>query len=260
MKNREPEYKEAYLHSSNLIVPHETYQRELNVRRVNKIAKEFDEKIANEPKVSFRDGKYYVFDGQHTIAARKKLNHNRDLVIKCKVYYGMTASDEATLFAQQFGSSARLTAGFKMRALIYAGDPNAMRFLKATESIGLRLDFNQAAGKKRIGCINTAFTEFLKSGEENYKETMNIITEAWNGVPESYRRENVLGISRFVNEYYGEYERKRLIKHLKRVDPLQIYRDGKAMGTTLQGYKKYMYQVFLIYNNGNKKKALEMKF
>ena len=86
-----------------------------------------DERIANEPKVSCRDGRYYVFDGQHTIAARKLLNGGRDLPIRCKVFYGLTESDEALLFAQQTGASASLTAGAKFRALVYGGDSSRQK-------------------------------------------------------------------------------------------------------------------------------------
>ena len=46
--------------------------------------------------------------------------------------------DEAILFAQQTGTSAQLTAGAKLRALIYGNDPDAVAFLKATEDVGLR--------------------------------------------------------------------------------------------------------------------------
>ena len=99
MKLQERTYREMTINSSQLIIPRETYQRELNPERVRKIVKEFDERVANEPKVSCRNGKYYVFDGQHTIAARKILNRGHDLPITCKVYYGMTESEEATLFA-----------------------------------------------------------------------------------------------------------------------------------------------------------------
>ena len=67
-------YHEMCLNSSELIVPHDTYQRALHPARVARIAKEFDERVANEPKISFRDGHYYVMDGQNTIAARKFLN------------------------------------------------------------------------------------------------------------------------------------------------------------------------------------------
>ena len=79
-------YHEMCLNSSELIVPRDTYQRALHPARVARIAKEFDERVANEPKISFRDGHYYVMDGQNTIAARKFLNGGDDLQIRCKVY------------------------------------------------------------------------------------------------------------------------------------------------------------------------------
>lgn len=126
-------YHEMCLNSSELIVPRDTYQRALHPARVARIAKEFDERVANEPKISFRDGHYYVMDGQNTIAARKFLNGGEDLQIRCKVYFGMTEREEALLFAQQTGISERLSAGQKLRALIFAGEPAAVAFQQATE-------------------------------------------------------------------------------------------------------------------------------
>lgn len=70
----EKPYHEICLNSSQLIVPRDTYQRGLIPARVAQIASAFDERVANEPKISFRDGSYYVMDGQNTIAARKFLN------------------------------------------------------------------------------------------------------------------------------------------------------------------------------------------
>ena len=104
-------HHEMVINSKFLEVPRSYYQRNLNANRVKRIAAEFDERIANAPKVSYRDGHYYVFDGQHTIAARKLLNNNCDLNIVCKVYSGLTEQQEALLFAQQTGVSAPLTAG-----------------------------------------------------------------------------------------------------------------------------------------------------
>ena len=83
-------HHEMVINSKFLEVPRSYYQRNLNANRVKRIAAEFDERIANAPKVSYRDGHYYVFDGQHTIAARKLLNNNCDLNIVCKVYSGLT--------------------------------------------------------------------------------------------------------------------------------------------------------------------------
>ena len=58
-------HHEMLINSKFLEVPRSYYQRHLNANRVKRIATEFDERIANAPKVSYRNGHYYVFDGQH---------------------------------------------------------------------------------------------------------------------------------------------------------------------------------------------------
>ena len=251
--------RELPINSAELKIPRTTYQRELNEDRVRRIAAEFDERIANEPKVSCRDGRYYVFDGQHTIAARKLLNGGRDPPIRCKVFYGLTESDEALLFAQQTGASASLTAGAKFRALVYGGDEDAMAFLKATEAVGLYVDYKQTRGAKRLACISTAFGLFQKVGGGVYREAMQAIVDAWKGDPDSLRAETVQGLVEFVDLYHGEYSRKRLVTRLRQVDPVVIFREGRAM-TSLPGYKRYLYQVYRIYNGSSAKTALPMKF
>ncbi len=64
----------------------------------------------------------------------------------------------------------------------------------------------------------------------------------------------------FVNLYKGEFSRERLVAKLQMVDPLTIYRKGQAMGINMAGYKKYLYQVYCIYNGSSKKSALPLKF
>jgi len=260
MKTKQFTYREMTLSSAQVEVPRETYQRNFNAKRAQKIADEFDERIANEPKVSYRDGRYFVFDGQHTIAARKLRNGGEDLPIKCKVYFGMTEQDEAVLFAQQFGVSAPLAAGARLRALIFGGDPLAIAFMEANKDIEIQLDYDQERGLNRIGCIQTAFDAYMKIGEERYKEAMNILITARIGEPDSFRAENVLGITRFVDLYHDEFCPHRLVNQLRRVDPLTIYREGRATGINLAGYKKYLFQVYRIYNGTSKKHTLPLQF
>ena len=92
-----------------------------------------------------------------------------------------------------------------------------------------------------------------------YREATHIIVEAWRGDPESLRAETVRGVVEFVDLYDGEYSRKRLVTRLRQIDPLVIFREGRAM-TSLPGYKRYLYQVFRIYNGSSAKTALPMKF
>lgn len=63
-----------------------------------------------------------------------------------------------------------------------------------------------------------------------------------------------------IDLYHYQYNTKRLLKQLGKVDSLAIYRDGQAAGLTLAGYKKYLFQVYQIYNGNSKKYALPLKF
>ena len=49
-----------------------------------------------------------------------------ELPIRCKVFYGLTKEDEATLFAIQTGNATCLTAGERLRANLVAENPDAL--------------------------------------------------------------------------------------------------------------------------------------
>ena len=122
------------------------------------------------------------------------------------------------------------------------------------------LDFSQQGGTKRLACIATAFNEYRKIGPEKYKEALTILLEAWDGAFDSLRAESVSAMCEFVDLYEGEYDRKRLIKRCRGYDPINIFRKGRAMGDNMPGYKKYLYQVWAMYNGTSVKTALPLKF
>jgi hypothetical protein len=252
-------YEEKFISSAKLVIPRDLYQRSLNNKRVREIAAEFDECIANEPKVSARNGNFYVFDGQHTIAARKMLNGGQDLPVLCKVYSNLSAEDEAILFAQQTGFAAKLYPGAKVRALVFAGDPDAIAFVEATESAGLTLSYNQSRGRNRIGCVATAFAEFQSVGEKIYTEALRVIAAAWDGHKDSLRAETVQGVTEFIKLYHDEYNPKRLVSRCHRYDPMYICRSVKAAGDSLPAPQKYIFEVWKIYNGSSKTSALPLK-
>ena len=68
----------------------------------------------------------YILDGQNTVEARRTCNGGMELPIRCKVFYGLTKEDEATLFAIQTGNATCLTAGERLRANLVAENPDAL--------------------------------------------------------------------------------------------------------------------------------------
>ena len=203
--NITPPYQMLVLHSKVLIYPREIYQRGVERKRVEMIAADFNEYIANEPKVSFRDGKYYVVNGQHTIEGRILRNGGEDLPILCKVYTGLTMEQEALLFAEQNGHSAPLTAGIKLRAKVVGGDAPSKAFLAATNRVGLAFNYDSLQlSDYRISCVGTALKLYNEMGEKIYCESLRIIVAAWDGKPDSFRASVLRGTSAYADRLPGE--------------------------------------------------------
>ena len=177
-----PECKFAYqMVNSALLIPCAEYQRVLHVEKVAHIAENFSEYVANEPKVSFRDGRFYIFDGQNTVEARRTCNGGMELPIRCKVFYGLTKEAEATLFAIQTGNATCLTAGERLRANLVAENPDALYFVGITSNAGVEFAYDGIRAPWKIYCIETAYELYKQYGCERYVEMLHIINEAWKG-------------------------------------------------------------------------------
>ena len=251
-----PPYQLMVIHSSKLVYPRELYQRGVERKRVELIAAHFNEYVANEPKVSFRNGQFIVTDGQHTIEGRILRNGGKDLPILCKVYTGMTVEQEALLFAEQNGFSASLTAGIRLRAKVVGGDAISKAFLAATNRVGLSLNYDsQQLTDYRIGCVGTALKLYNQMGEKIYCEALQLIVKAWDGKPDSFRASVLRGMMHFVELYHGEFSEERLVRALRSIHPVDIYRIGQGDPAKLRGWKKY---VFPIYTRGIRKPQMPL--
>ena len=251
----------AVIHSSKLIYPREIYQRGVERKRVELIARDFNEYIVNEPKVSFRNGRYYVMDGQHTIEGCILLNGGADRPILCKVYTGLTMEQEALLFAEQNGHAAPLSAGIKLRAKVVGGDAPSKAFVAATNRVGLSLNYDSMQlSDYRISCVGTALKLYDQLGEEIYCEALRHIVEAWEGRPDSFRAAVLRGVMYFVQLYHGQYSAERLVRALSGVHPMELYRISRDNPAKLPGWRRYVYPIYTTYNGKCRKDALPMKF
>lgn len=163
-------YKLETISTEKILTAVSQYQRQTDMHRVREIVANFDERIANEPKVSYRDGKYFVFDGQHTLLARMILNGGHVPVL-CKVYYDLSAEDEAYLFATQTGYSGKLTSGEKLRARAFSKDHTAIDFIEANRQSGIDASLSNSTGQYRLRCISTALREFERLGYDRFKQS-----------------------------------------------------------------------------------------
>lgn len=257
--------------SNNLLQPHYrllpvntsliqkgAYQRKIDKKKVNRIVANFDERIANEPKLSFRDGRFFVFDGQHTIEARKRINGNKDLLVLCKVFQNLTADEEAMLFSQQTGVSSKPTPGITLLARKIGNDQEAKDFIDANLAVGVSPSYSLVKGMCRLRCINTAMNEYYRIGKEKYKEAMSVLVDAWKGHPKSLHGSVVVAMCDFVGNYYGSYDRTWLIRKLSYSDPYDIVKKAKSLEVD-GGPKSAVKHILDLYNYNNPN-PLAMRF
>ena len=228
------------------------YQRILDSKKVERIAANFDERIANEPKVSYRDGSYYVFDGQHTVAARKRLNGGKDLYVLCKVYEDMTEEDEALLFAHQTGVSSKPTPGATLRARNIGNDKESLDFIEANLAIGVSPSYTLIKGTYRLRCINAAKNQYLRIGKVLYQEALSILVESWKDNTKALHGSLVETMCTFVKTYMGEYNREWLIRKLSYTNPYDIVIKARSLDVD-GGQKSALHHILSIYNYNNPK-------
>lgn len=247
------EYEYKQVSTKNILVD-PMYQRELNPAKVSQIVSDFDPRLVNAVKVSYREGRYYVFDGQHTMAALKAKHRGQDCMIECKVFYGLTWFDEAHLFLLQNGHSSGVEINAKFRALMNMGDPEVTRMVRLAEKVGITIDFKKSKAQNKIIAISTLFRIFKNNSERDYLDILHIIKSAWGGTPESFSKEILLGVAAFHRVYRGQYKPKKLIDRLTQTSPTAIIREGKVSMAT--GDKKYARQILNAYNYNASKNRL----
>ena len=205
-----------------------SYQRKIDAARVNRIVDHFDPRLANEVKVSFRDGKFFVFDGAHTLSALKQMHgDDTSFMVDCKVYYGLTYEDEAYLFALQSGESKEVAFNTRLRALMISGSAEAAEFKKCTAKAGFQFAEGKNGAKNTIAAIAKAYKLYKDLGEEKYIQILQLVQRVWSGAPWSLTGYILGGVAAFLQEYGAEYKPERFVKRLAFVQYGQIREEAR---------------------------------
>lgn len=222
------------------------YQRAVDTARVSKIVKQFRPELVNAIKVSYREGKFWVFDGQHTIEALKAVNHGKDLPVECKVFEGLTWLDECDLFILQNGVSRSVNMNDRFKARYNRGDEDVKRMVEIAQDLGIRVDFSGAKGQNKIVALTTLNRCYHALGEDEYRNMLWLIKETWGGDEMSWNSEMLKGMFIFMTTYKGQFLYKNFVERVGKVSPTVIIREAKA--STDPGFAKYARQILKAYN------------
>lgn len=229
------------------------YQRPVDSKRVERIISQFNEHKVNPIKVSFRDGRYWVYDGQHTLTVLKAMNKGEDCMVWCEVHFGLTYEDEAKLFAEQYDGSTKVDINYKMNALYEAGDPVVVDMKVKAESAGLTMNFTKGKGDNKLIAVGKLHNIYKSMGAESYRKILCLIKQAWAGQSTSLDKEILGGVAMFVDVYGEIFSEDVFVKNLRKVLPLEIKRKGDS-DISAKGDLKYAKQILEAYNHGLTKK------
>ncbi len=244
--------------NSKFIFSDMSYQRAVDENRVKRIVANFDENLVNPIKVSYRDGRYYVFDGQHTLAALKLRNHNRDLMVYCKVYKNLTKEKEAILFSQQNGISRAVTSNAKFKALYAANDVEITEMVNLANMAGLKVDFSCSKANNKIIAVAKLYKMFKGTSASEFVQILHTIKSAWNGDSESLCTEIIGGMYIFCTTYRGKFDYKILEKQLSKAPYIQIVSTGKMYKDG--GDTRFAIQILSAYNKNLSRNRLKDEF
>lgn len=228
----------------SLIKADPLYQRPVDVKRVEKIAANFNGDIFNEPKVSYRDGVYWVFDGQHSIVAWRKVFNGVDKPVYCKVFKGMTWLDECDAFITQNGFAKDPSVNEKLRAAYNSGDPGVRDMVEKANLCGYVVDFAVSKTPTRIVATSALMKAYTTLGPAAYFDLLTTIKMAWYGDMDAICSQIITGLTTFFKVYGGNFRVEELAKALAKVAPAKIVRDGKQYRGRSNTYSKEIVKAY----------------
>lgn len=217
-----------YIKAEELAIDN-TYQRPPSPTLVNRIAKDFQPDKAWPLRVNFRDGRYYVMDGQHRMLGGIKAGVK---TLLCQVWIGKSVEEEARFFWETQSRSARrnLTAYQLFNARLASGDDTAIRVKRICESAGIKI-----VGHLRIGgdcqCVSALESSLYTWGEDALVEALELLLLCWghdkNGL-ESWFVQGMTFLVAYVRGRDGSIDRARMEKNLSALRPADIKREAAS--------------------------------
>lgn len=241
------------------LVSSQEYQRDINQKEVAYIVSNFDPHQFGVIKVSYRDGKYYVYDGQHRIAALKILNGGQDGLVKCEVHYGLTYEDEARYFAEQYLGASRVTIIHRWRALYEAKAEPVYTIVNSVRAVGIDVKFTKSKVPNRITAFKQLNEMWENLGPERTLNILLLIKKAWGDDKNGFDGYILTGMNEFFNTYGVEIKDEVFVKQMKKQLPANIVTEGRSDKLSKDGLK-YAKVIWEKYNLGLKTRRLDYKF
>lgn len=204
-----------------------SYQRDYRPEWSKEIAANFNPKLLDIIYVSYRDGRFWVFDGQHRVSGVKIKFHDSNYPMVCRVYHGMTQEDEARLFCELNTSTMKMSAAAILKSQAVYGDESVKSFLQHTKDCGFVID-----PSKRVNCrygiqaVKKAQTLFERLGPDTYDRILSLLKATWGGEQWSVSQNMLGGMGALLQTYGDKIDDVKFASQLRNITENQIVKQA----------------------------------
>lgn len=226
--NVQPSWTTRVINSSQL-KSNQPYQRKINMKFVAKCVKGFNSNKIDPVHVSYRDGIYYVIDGQHTILILEAVNGNKPVDIQCIVHKGMTYTDEADYYVDQYEKKHPHTFNEMAVASYEAGRELPCELATKVAQVGGKLPYDR---KTTTGMKINATKRVEKLYEKDSNDTIlaiKCLVEAYNGRERTLQGDIIAGTTEFLKLYGNNIVMSRLVDALAKYTPQTLTNTAKNL-------------------------------
>jgi len=177
-------------------------QRKFLKAHAEAIAMMLDLDKIGKPVLNFRDGHWYVVDGQHRIAALRLFGFT-DEVILCECFDGLTLKQEAELFLGR--NYAKAPAIFQKYGVALTAERAMETDIERTVlAQGLKV----AQGKQdgATSAITALVFVYDQGGPDVLGRTLRILRDAYGGVPGTLTSSLIRGVGLVCTRFNGDFE------------------------------------------------------
>ena len=223
----------------NELVCDQKYQRELSKKQVKNTSENFNPYQINPVKVSKRDGKNYVINGQHTMAIVAKISGSEATLVWCMVYEDMNYEQEADIFAEQMKYVRGLSPYDVFNAKIEAGNPDSLMIKTVVESYGLIIGCESKPGM--VCAIKALEDIYEKLGIDALSRTMRVCMNTWEGDVKSLSGNMLKGLAILLAAYDDKIKDDIFVEKLSGVSIKELIRNANDRKNGPHGYAEAMF-------------------
>lgn len=215
--------------NSALLKSKQPYQRDIRVDFVKNAIENFKANNVDPVHVSYRDGKYYVIDGQHTILILEGVNGGKPVDVNCVIHKGMTYTDEADYYTEQYEKKHRHTYNEMQTSKYEAGRQAACEIAEKLRAVGARMPYDRKATSGiKIGAVKRTQKAYEKDADCTIL-AVRCLTDAYRGRIKSLSGDIVAGTMEFIRMYKDEIVLDKLTEALSECTPQVISNTAKNL-------------------------------